>query len=988
MHTGLSEAFNTAINALGQVRHFKCDIALKSGTILSLTQDNFKDDSIEFESSCLPGSRLELGATVAKSFSATLLNHNGEFSGKQFVGATCTPYVGVTTTSGVEWCPMGSYIVDECSKTYHSTISIKAVDMLLKAEKMFNQSVTFPCPLSSVLTACCNALGVTCAISSGVNYSATVNSFDDITSYTYRQVLGMIAAAMGGFCRMTRSNQLEIRQLMGAGHLYSVLSDGMKISSETSEVITIDSIAYESTSANNILVGSGNNPLYISDNPLIDGFEDAQSVIENIYNVYNKFSYTPCEVELIMDPRVDEGDKLYVDNTEEGDIYAFVASYKFYPFKKSSISCPQTSEIDTDFLNNNTGSTTPSTPSGGGSTTPSTSTDVYVDTPIYNLLRRSIYAYPLVNYSYDLNGHTIDCNLHKAEVIFGTKYVVDNDPYNDGEHSTINTGSYMWMPVLEYDSNLTWGSSMTSLTKRDWHNFKNQIMPIFIDNDHIDNTLYFTLQWFAPEGGHDANNTLHGLGVDVYVIEYPTTYDPRDWANLAQLELKIQEIDTNIANGIDAPRFTMMPDLDRTTGQLTTPAQRVFLQTIEITSGITYDRCMIVLKPHTRYRCRKLQGTENYTFESVDGETIAKKGYQTYCPIAISRACLSRVNVSGLGDNTLTGRSNPNIGFGTSENISIVSDKTAVTGPWGAKTLGSRHTIYNVEHVIGFAPPRDSDLDPTHIDYHDNQYWELESGSSGSGSGGAGIDGEDGEDGEDGVGIASLVQTTTSEADGGVNIWTATLTDGTVSIFEVRNGSKGNNGNDGVNGTNGSDGTGITDITQSGSTLTVHLSDGTTRSFTIPSSGSSGGSGADGVGIANITQSGNILTINLTDGTHYDFTISTVTGPEGPQGPQGEAGVGIQSIEQTTTSDEDGGTNVITCTLTDGTVSTFNIKNGSRGADGTSGGSSEGATSGYTNMLKITAEGIVTYTQTNAQTPNLYEELSNYIANIIMGGSF
>lgn len=959
MHTGLSEAFNTAINALGQVRHFKCDIALKSGTVLSLTQDNFKDDSIEFESSCLLGSRLELGATVAKSFSATLLNYNGEFSGNQFVGATCTPYVGVTTTAGVEWCPMGSFIIDECSKTYHSTISIKAVDMLLKAEKMFTQSITFPCSLSSILTACCNALGVTCAVSSGVNYSATVNSFDSITSYTYRQVLGMIAAAMGGFCRMTRSNQLEIRQLMGEGHLYSVLSDGMKISSETSEVITIDSIAYESTSADNILVGDGENPLYISDNPLIDGFEDAQSAIENIYNVYNKFSYTPCEVELIMDPRVDEGDKLYVDNTEEGDIYAFVASYKFYPFKKSSISCPQTSEIDTDFLNNNTGSTTPSTPSGGGSTTPSTS-GAGLDGPIHNYLRRSIYAYPLVNYSYTVGDMTIQANLAADYMLYGKSYTAKNE-----------SGQWMWMPVVEVETGeLELNSNFSSsFTLKDYHYYKKQIMPLFIENDCLDavnkdEAMYLSLRWFSPEGGLDTNDANVGLEVNAYLIQYPTDFDPRDWANMAQLEEYFTMCVPSLI-GTFTPKT-----VEKSCGS--SSELRSYLATIKISSSFVTEmsegKRLIVLKPVTEGKCVRAQTGECIETDESPGAYAYR--HQTYCPIAIQRVILSDTDPSIYGENYPWG-------YGTDENISILRDKDSEP----------HQKIDGITSVIGFAPPRDSDLVPTFVDYHDNQYWELESGSS-SGSGGSGIDGVDG---EDGVGIASLIQTTTSEADGGVNIWTATLTDGTVSTFEVRNGSKGNNGNDGVNGTNGSDGVGITDITQSGSTLTVHLSDGTTRTFTIPSGGSSGsgGTGADGVGISSITQDGNTLTINLTDGTNYSFTIETVQGEQGPQGEagaDGKDGVGIQSIEQTTISDEDGGTNIITCTLTNGITSTFEVKNGSKGSDGTS---SEGTTSaGYTNMLKITSEGIVTYTQTDAQTPDLYEELSNYIANIIMGGSF
>ena len=49
---------------------------------------------------------------------------------------------------------------------------------------------------------------------------------------------------------------------------------------------------------------------------------------------------------------------------------------------------------------------------------------------------------------------------------------------------------------------------------------------------------------------------------------------------------------------------------------------------------------------------------------------------------------------------------------------------------------------------------------------------------------------------------------------------------------------------------------------------------------------------------------------------------------------KGKDGVGIQKVEQTTISNEDGGTNVITVTKTDGSSSTFSVKNGNKGSDG------------------------------------------------------
>ena len=62
-----------------------------------------------------------------------------------------------------------------------------------------------------------------------------------------------------------------------------------------------------------------------------------------------------------------------------------------------------------------------------------------------------------------------------------------------------------------------------------------------------------------------------------------------------------------------------------------------------------------------------------------------------------------------------------------------------------------------------------------------------------------------------------------------------------------------------------------------------------------------------------------------------DLTINLSTGV------RGKDGVGIASIEQTVKSTEDGGINIITQTLTDGTEATFQIRNGSRGSQGVQG---------------------------------------------------
>ena len=55
------------------------------------------------------------------------------------------------------------------------------------------------------------------------------------------------------------------------------------------------------------------------------------------------------------------------------------------------------------------------------------------------------------------------------------------------------------------------------------------------------------------------------------------------------------------------------------------------------------------------------------------------------------------------------------------------------------------------------------------------------------------------------------------------------------------------------------------------------------------------------------------------------------------KGLKGEDGVGVESVEQTTTSTEDNGVNVVTVTLTDGEQYRFEVRNGSKGSQGEQG---------------------------------------------------
>lgn len=112
-------------------------------------------------------------------------------------------------------------------------------------------------------------------------------------------------------------------------------------------------------------------------------------------------------------------------------------------------------------------------------------------------------------------------------------------------------------------------------------------------------------------------------------------------------------------------------------------------------------------------------------------------------------------------------------------------------------------------------------------------------------------------DGKLGETIESVKQTTTSTADGGTNVITVTLSDGTKSTFSVKNGSKGSTGDKGDKGDKGDTGaTGtsvtvskVTESTADGGSNVVTFSDGktlTVKNGSKGSKGDKGDAGADG----------------------------------------------------------------------------------------------------------------------------------------------
>ena len=222
--------------------------------------------------------------------------------------------------------------------------------------------------------------------------------------------------------------------------------------------------------------------------------------------------------------------------------------------------------------------------------------------------------------------------------------------------------------------------------------------------------------------------------------------------------------------------------------------------------------------------------------------------------------------------------------------------------------------------------------------------------------------------------LEDIVQTTTSYADGGVNVVTAYLSDGTTQDFQIRNGHQGSQGDPGTPGTPGADGqdatiaVGTTTTLPAGSNATVTDS-GTPSAavldFGIPrgADGQNGQDGQDGFSpIATVSKVGDTATITITD--ENGTTTATVT--DGSDGAPGQAAT--VTAGTTTTLPAGSSASVTNSGTSSAAIFDFSIPKGDTGAAGQDGADGADGFSPIANVTKVGDTATITITDENGTT--------------------
>lgn len=211
--------------------------------------------------------------------------------------------------SNFEMIPIGIYNVDDYTDNDDGTLTIKALDNMIKFEFNYDGSELVNkkgyATLLEVVQDICNKAGVELGTTSFLNSDKMVSVYDN--TVTAREYISYIAESAGCFAIIDREGKLCFREFY---------QDETEIPLEIfgeykwGEEFKISKVSYEDGVRSFKFGDDTRNSLWINQENMYIVDEEQ---IENIYNKINSLVINSFEGKTVIDPSIDIGDKIIID---------------------------------------------------------------------------------------------------------------------------------------------------------------------------------------------------------------------------------------------------------------------------------------------------------------------------------------------------------------------------------------------------------------------------------------------------------------------------------------------------------------------------------------------------------------------------------------------------------------------------------------------------------------------------------------------------
>ena len=214
-----------------------------------------------------------------------------------------------SNNSSFEMIPIGIYNVDDYTDNDDNTITIKALDNMIKFEFNYNGRELIDkkneATLLEVAQDICNKAGVELGSTSFLNSDKKVSVYDN--TVTARKYISYIAESAGCFACIDREGKLCFREF---GQDETEISLEMFGEYKWGEEFKISKVSYEDVVRSFKFGDDTRNNLWINQENMYIVDEDQ---VQKIYNKIKDLTVNTFEGKVIIDPAIDLGDKIVID---------------------------------------------------------------------------------------------------------------------------------------------------------------------------------------------------------------------------------------------------------------------------------------------------------------------------------------------------------------------------------------------------------------------------------------------------------------------------------------------------------------------------------------------------------------------------------------------------------------------------------------------------------------------------------------------------
>lgn len=250
-------------------------------------------------------------------------------------------YIGTTVIENgqevVKYVPYGTYIVQKPeNEELTDKTSLEALDYMIKFNKTYKDTLTYPCTLKDVYNSICEQCGVISGTSEFPNQNFSVEDNQFVANETCREVLVNIAQLAGAYARIDRDNKLYLK-FFSSENTEEITTDDYKRDIKINNVygpinkLTLnmsqvegESVSVEDTDSIDTI---GVKELIISDNYFLYTQEKREKAINAIWNVVHNFRYVDFEANVEKArPYLDAGDSIKILSEDGTEHYTYLLS--------------------------------------------------------------------------------------------------------------------------------------------------------------------------------------------------------------------------------------------------------------------------------------------------------------------------------------------------------------------------------------------------------------------------------------------------------------------------------------------------------------------------------------------------------------------------------------------------------------------------------------------------------------------------------------